>query len=371
MVGFFLLVHFSTLFFRLPLIFILDAVLGEVSFVVHPVILMGRLISFLEKKLRRIFGCAYEKSDSETKKTGFDSKNRKIRERFAGAFLVLIVVSVSFFIPFAAESIFLRLSLLSCEHSRTLGGYSLPLYVAFFFIFFVLDVFWGYQSVAARCLFDEATNVRKKLSVSVEEGRIAVSRIVGRDTKNLSGEGIVKACVESVAESTTDGIFSPIFFYAIGGAPLALFYKSVNTMDSMIAYKNPRYRYFGTVAARLDDVANFIPARLAALFMIFSALLFRIFGQKSFHPLFAARIFFRDRYKHASPNSAQTESTIAGILGIRLAGDAVYEGKVEKKEFLGDELKKVEPSDINSTLKIMYVSSVLFTIAISTFSFVI
>ena len=272
---------------------LLDAMLGEPSFIVHPVVLMGKMISSLEKKLRKIFSCEIGAS-------------KKIRERLAGTILVVVVCAVSFGIPFCV----------------------LKMLKFFGFTLFsdALSIFWGYQCVAARCLRDEALNVRKKLSCSLEDGRSAVARIVGRETKSLDKEGVIKATVESVAESTTDGIFSPIFFFALGGAPLSLLYKAINTMDSMLGYKNERYRFFGTAAARLDDIANFIPARLAAFFM----LLTQIFSPGTFFR--AARIFFRDRYKHESPNSAQTESVMAGILGVRLGGNAVYEGKIEKKE---------------------------------------
>lgn len=328
-------------------IFILDSLLGEPSFIVHPVVIMGKLISFLEKALRKIFNCPIGSS-------------RKYRERTAGTILVLIVCTLSFGIPFFI------LKLLSTLHFPLSQVCSANLAIFHFPLSSLLSLWWGYQCLAARCLRDEAMNVYRKLSVSLEEGRNAVGRIVGRETKNLSEEGVIKACVETVAENTTDGIFSPLFFFAIGGAPLGLLYKAINTMDSMLGYKNERYRYFGTAAARLDDIANFIPARIAAFCMILSSFFMK---NASFRRAF--RIFFRDRYKHESPNSAQTESVMAGILGIQLNGDAVYEGKIEHKPSLGDSLRPIERDDIKKAVKIMYISTLIFLSAIVGISFLI
>ncbi len=332
--------HLSTIAFRLPAVFLLDSIFGEIPAIssFHPVVLMGRLVRALEGALRRVFRCP-------------PCSSRIVRERVSGAVLAVSVSAVSFIVPAAV--------LLSAFIVGTRAG-SLPLLV----ILLLLDVFWGYQSVAARCLRDEAENVRRAVSSSVGEGRSAVSRIVGRDTACLDKSGVVRACVETVAENTTDGVFAPLLFYALGGAPLALFYKAVNTMDSMIAYKNERYAFFGTFAARMDDAANFVPARIAALFMIVSSVPFRFFGTAR-----AVRIFFRDRYRHASPNSAQTESVIAGLLGVRLAGDASYEGKVERKPFIGDDVRAVVPHDITLAVVSMYASSSLFCAALSALSF--
>ncbi|MCR5724761.1 MAG: cobalamin biosynthesis protein [Treponema sp.] len=211
---------------------------------------------------------------------------------------------------------------------------------------------------------DEAENVYLKLGRSLEEGRKAVSRIVGRDTEALDRSGVIKACVETVAESTTDGVVSPMIAYCAGGAPLSLLYKAINTMDSMIGYKNERYRFFGTAAARLDDAANLLGARIAALCMIFSAGILRLFSFITgrvyvYRPLNALLVFARDRYCHQSPNSAQTESTCAGALGVQLAGDAFYEGVCEHKPTLGDELRPVHIGDIRHSVVLMYAASVL------------
>ena len=369
MISLYLLLHFSTLLFRLPLVFLLDYILGEPSFIVHPVVLMGRGISFLEKKLRALFSCEYAGRNVCQAESGCENPDRKIRERLSGTLLAFIMASAAFLLPFSVFFLLLHFSSspFFIEKSFSVFSVDFPLSILPLALLLILDVFWGYQCVAARCLLDEASNVEKKLSVSLAEGRSAVSRIVGRETAGLDSEGVVKACVESVAESTTDGVFSPLFFYMIAGSPLALFYKAANTMDSMIAYKNERYIFFGTAAARLDDVLNFLPARIAALCMILSGFLLRLFRVENVHPVLAAKIFLRDRGKHASPNSGQTESVAAGMLGLRLGGDAVYEGKIEKKECMGDDLRKAERSDIGTIVKAMYISSLIFVVCVSLF----
>ena len=172
--------------------------------------------------------------------------------------------------------------------------------------------------------------------------------IVGRDTDNLDAEGVTKAAVETVAENTSDGVVAPMLYCAVGGPVLGLMYKAVNTMDSMIGYKNDKYLYFGRAAAKLDDAANFLPARISAVFMLFSAFI------GGFDLKNALRIYKRDRLKHSSPNSAHTEAVCAGALGVRLAGDAVYFGKTVKKPFIGEALRKIEPEDIRRANRLMY-----------------
>ena len=188
-----------------------------------------------------------------------------------------------------------------------------------------------------------------------EGARYAVSMIVGRDTKPLSPQGIMKAAVETVAENTSDGVIAPLFFMAIGGAPLAflggtlpmLLYKAVNTMDSMVGYKNEKYYYFGFAAAKLDDLANFIPARLSAFMMIAAAFLTGLDGKNAW------KIFWRDRFNHKSPNSAQTEAVCAGALRVQLAGNAYYFGKLYEKPTIGDDLRPVENRDIRRANRLM------------------
>ena len=189
----------------------------------------------------------------------------------------------------------------------------------------------------------------------LEAARYAVSMIVGRDTKVLDMTGVTKAAVETVAENTSDGVAAPLFYMAIGGPVLGWVYKAVNTMDSMVGYKNDKYLYLGRAAAKLDDVLNFIPSRLCAWIMIFAAYLPS--KGHEFDGKNAKKLFLRDRFNHASPNSAQTESVCAGALRVRLAGDAWYFGKLVKKKYIGDDLRPVEPEDIRRANRLLYRTS--------------
>lgn len=286
--------------------------LGDPYWMPHPVRAMGKGIQALEKKLRRPEG----------------TPGAQMR---AGALLVCIMVAVSTLIPV------LLLWLAYWLHPA--AG-------------LVLEAFMCYQIMATKCLKVESMKVYRALrNGDVEKAREAVSMIVGRDTAALSAEGITKAAVETVAENTSDGSIAPLFFMLLGGPAAGFAYKAVNTMDSMLGYKNEKYLYFGRPAARLDDVVNFIPSRLAALLMIAAAWLCGMDGKGAFC------VWRRDRFRHASPNSAQTESVCAGALGVALAGDAVYFGKVVKKPFIGDGKRPVEPEDIARANRLLYVSA--------------
>ena len=200
----------------------------------------------------------------------------------------------------------------------------------------------------------ESRNVYKELAKGdLPAARRAVARIVGRDTENLTAEGVTKAAVETVAENASDGVIAPLFYMLIGGAPLALTYKAINTMDSMLGYKNKKYLYFGRCAAKLDDAANWLPSRLAALFWVAAAALTGSSAKGAW------RIWRRDRHNHASPNSAQTESACAGALGVQLAGPAYYFGAYYDKPTIGDALRPIEPEDILRADRMMYTESVL------------
>lgn len=291
--------------------FVLDAVFGDPHWLPHPICLIGRGISFFEKCMRRLF------------------KN----ELIGGFFLVAIMLILSFGLPFTL---------------LYLAGIIHP------YLSFALELLFCYQIFAAKSLKTESMKVYKPLTEgNLPEARKYLSYIVGRDTKGLEADGIIKATVETVAENTTDGVIAPLIFMAIGGAPLAFLYKAINTMDSMVGYKNEKYLYFGRCAARLDDIANFIPARLTALLMILSAFFLRLDGRA------AAAIYMRDRRNHKSPNSAQTESVCAGALGVQLAGNASYFGKLIEKPTIGDALRPVAPKDIILANRLMYLSSVL------------
>ena len=211
-----------------------------------------------------------------------------------------------------------------------------------------------YQMLAVKSLKDESMRVFEELKKGDLEGaRYAVSMIVGRDTKALDEAGVTKAAVETVAENTSDGIIAPLFYMAIGGPVLMFFYKGVNTMDSMVGYKNEKYLNFGRYAAKFDDIMNYIPARISALLMIAASYVCGFDGKN------AAKIYKRDRYNHASPNSAQTEAVMAGALDIQLAGNAYYFGKLYEKPTIGDDIRSVESQDIKRANCLLYVSSAM------------
>lgn len=295
--------------------FFIDLVLGDPRWLYHPVRVIGNGISFFEKFLRKIF------------------PKTKSGERIAGGILVVLTVGFSTGITWGILAL--------CYHISLWLGLA-------------LESFWCYQLLATRSLRDESKKVYDALQTGdLKKSRFAVSMIVGRDTENLDEKGITKAAVETVAENTSDGIIAPLFYMMIGGAVGGFAYKAVNTMDSMVGYKNDKYRYFGTAAAKLDDILNYIPARLSAFLMIAGAWLTGMNGKNAW------KIFKRDRYKHASPNSAQTEAVMAGALDIQLAGDAWYFGELHKKEFIGDSNRDIEIEDIRRSHKLMYATAVL------------
>lgn len=292
--------------------YLLDLCLGDPHSMPHPVRAIGNLIVWLEKYLRS----AGKKHATER------------GERRAGVLFVCLVLLVTGSVAGAILWI-----------SR-LGG---------IWIQTVVEAVMTYYLLAARSLRDESMAVCRKLEAGeIEEARYAVSMIVGRDTKPLSEAGIARAAVETVAENASDGVIAPLFYLAIGGPLLGWLYKAVNTMDSMVGYKNDRYLHFGRAAAKLDDLVNLIPSRLAALLLIVSAYLLRYDGKNAY------RIWRRDRRNHKSPNSAQTESACAGALGLRLAGDAWYFGKLVPKPYIGDEIHPIEPQDIRRVNRLMY-----------------
>ncbi len=295
--------------------FVLDFLFGDPVWLYHPVRLIGALISGLEKLARRVCG------------------EKKKALLAAGILLWIIVVSISVAVPCAL----LYAAGLLHPAAR-----------------FVLESFWCYQLLAAKSLKQESMKVYDEIKKGDLTGaRKAVSMIVGRDTESLNEAGVVKAAVETVAENTSDGVTAPLLFMMIGGAPLGFFYKAVNTMDSMVGYKDEKYLYLGRCAAKLDDVLNYLPARLSAVLMTLAAYLLDMDGRGAW------RIYLRDRRKHASPNSAQTEAVCAGALGIRLAGDAYYFGKLYKKEYIGDAVRPVEAEDIIRANRLMYGTAVL------------
>ncbi|MBQ9234109.1 MAG: cobalamin biosynthesis protein CobD, partial [Lachnospiraceae bacterium] len=235
-------------------------------------------------------------------------------------------------------------------------------YIVNVYLGMVIEMLMTYQILSIKCLRVESMKVYKKLKEGDLEGaKHAVSMIVGRDVDMLDDEGIAKAAIETVAENTSDGCIAPMIYAAVGGPVLGLLYKAVNTMDSMVGYKNDKFLYFGRCAAKIDDIVNFIPSRISAFFMILASYI----SGKKFSGKNACKIYKRDRRKHSSPNSAQTESVCAGALGIRLAGDAYYFGKLVKKEYIGDFTRAVSFEDIKKVNLLLYVTVFLCEIVLS------
>ena len=301
--------------YALILGFFLDLFIGDPHGFPHPVVLIGKLIDVTEKGMRKIFP-------------------KTVRgENFAGAAIWLIVVIVSTALP-------TLLLWLAYGVSRWLG--------------LALETIMCAQILATKSLRQESMKVYQALQTGdLEKARHAVSMIVGRDTQRLDEAGVARAAVETVEENTSDGIIAPMLFLAIGGAPLGFFYKAVNTMDSMLGYVEMPYKNVGLVPAKMDDLFNFLPARISALLMLAAGALLGMDGKNGW------KIFKRDRYNHASPNSAQTESVCAGLLGLRLAGDAWYHGVLHKKKYIGDPLREIEPEDIPKACRLLYATAFL------------
>ncbi|MGE4214421.1 MAG: adenosylcobinamide-phosphate synthase CbiB [Anaerotignaceae bacterium] len=314
--------------FLLPLIigYLMDMVLGDPYSLPHPVCVMGWFINCVEKLIRRIF-----------------PKMPKL-EKAGGFFLVMIVVLATVMVAMGILYIAGKIS---------------------YTVQFVVQCIMCWQCIAQKSLKTESMKVYTKLKEeNIEGARTAVSMIVGRDTQSLNREGITKATVETVAENTSDGVVAPIIYMAIGGGVLGYVYKAINTMDSMIGYKNDKYVNFGFAAAKLDDIVNFIPSRISGFMMMISSFIIGLDGKNAWY------IFKRDRLNHASPNSAQTEAVCAGALGVQLAGDAWYFGKLYKKKTIGDSLRKVEDEDILRANKLMEWTTFLTMLTIVVLGFV-
>lgn len=293
----------------------IDLIVGDPHNIPHPVVFMGKLITALEKPLRSFFP-------------------KTVRgENFAGGVLWILVVSISMALP---------LGILWLCHMVS------P------WLRLVVESLMCWQILATKSLRDESMKVYDALKTGdIGISRRAVSMIVGRDTAQLDASAVTRAAVETVAENTSDGIVAPMCFLAMGGAPLGFFYKAVNTMDSMLGYVEPPYKNFGLIPAKMDDVMNFIPARLSAMLMLASGWFVGMDVKNGW------KIFRRDRFNHASPNSAQTESACAGLMGLRLAGDAYYHGVLHKKKFIGDALREIEPEDIPRACRLLYATAFL------------
>lgn len=307
--------------------FILDMLLGDPGWHFHPIRILGRLIERLEELFFHAFSDFGERAG----------------RRIGGFCMTVSVLSLT-----AVTLLCLRyISYQLCFQAGVLFDG-----IVFFFC------------IAPKSLYRESMAVHNALQEhGLDDARYRLSWIVGRDTQTLSEEGVIRAAVETVAENTSDGVTAPILYMALGGPILCMLYKAVNTMDSMVGYRNGKYCDFGIFAARLDDVANFIPARLTAAFMLLGVLLLRLAeGSGSYDVGNAWRIYLRDRRKAASPNSAQTESVCAGALKIQLAGPACYFGKKVEKPFIGDDIRKIEQKDIKKANYMMFVTSFLIAV---------
>ena len=301
--------------------YILDLIFGDPYWMPHPVRFIGNLISILEKVIRR-----------------FMPKTKR-GEYIGGIILTVMVVSISMVIPLVI----------------ILMAKSINTYLAL-----TVETFMCYQILATKSLKVESMKVYDELAKNdLPSARKAVSMIVGRDTKDLTFSGVAKAAVETVAENTSDGIIAPMIFIAIGGAPMGFFYKAINTLDSMVGYKNERYINFGRFAAKLDDVVNYLPARISPYGMILSSFFLKYDYKNAF------KIYKRDRYNHASPNSAQTESVCAGALDIQLAGNAYYFGKLYEKPTIGDNIREINYDDIKKANRLLYCTSFISIVIIS------
>ena len=299
--------------------FALDLLFGDPSWLPHPVVLMGKYISWFERAVRPRF-----------------TKTPRGEKR-AGTLLAASLPLLAFALAWGA-----------CRLARRVHPYAE----------LALQTFWCAQALASRGLASESARVCAALrSGDISAARTAVARIVGRDVDRLDAEGVAKAAVETVAENYSDGVAAPLLCMTVFGAPLALAYKAINTMDSMVGYKNDKYLWFGRAAAKLDDAANYLPSRISALFWIAAAALT---GHDAYR---AFRVWRRDARKHASPNSGQTESACAGALGVQLGGEAWYFGKRYEKATLGDALRRCEPEDILRANRMMYCAGALLLLA--------
>lgn len=295
--------------------FLIDCILGDPYNFPHPVRAIGSLITRLEKFMRRKF---------------------PDKLYLGGTLMSVIVLILSTAVPLVI--------LVLCYHINKVLGIA-------------VESIMDYYLIAPKCLKDESMKVYRAIEKNdTEKARKAVSMIVGRDTEKLDRDGIIRAAVETAAENTSDGVTAPIFYIMLGGAPLGFFYKAANTMDSMVGYKNEKYREFGRFSAKLDDALNFVPSRVTALLMIISSYILGYDGKSAY------RVWRRDRLKHESPNSAQTESVCAGALNIRLAGDAYYFGELHKKPYIGDNIRNIENEDIKRANKLMYMTTILMII---------
>jgi adenosylcobinamide-phosphate synthase len=293
--------------------YIVDLIIGDPHRFPHPVVIIGKFVGFLERGMG-----------------GFIDKKK------AGIILWFTVVIPVYFITLGIVE--------GCFFINPLFG-------------MIISVFLASLTLATKSLYDESKVVLNALNRgNMEEARKRLSMIVGRDTKDLNEEEILRAVIETVSENLSDGILTPMFYLTLGGVPLAMAYKAVNTLDSMVGYKNDEYRDIGCFSAKMDDMANLIPARLTGFIIIFSAFILRLNWRDSW------RIMRRDGQNHSSPNSGISEAAVAGSLGIQLGGENRYFGEIVRKPTIGDKIKEIDKRDIKKAWVIMFTSSLLMAV---------
>jgi len=314
------------------LAFLADLAVGDPRAIPHPVQAMGKAVSFLEVLLLKLF-------------------RGPLPELIAGGFMVAVVSAVSYLIPYG----------LLYLAKGILPGWGNA----------VVAVCLAFTTLSVKSLADAGRAVyRPLLSGDLDGARKSLSMVVGRDTVGLEEVEVVRGAVETVAENASDGVVAPLIYLAVGGVPLAFAYKAVNTMDSMVGYRNGRYRYFGRVAARLDDVANYIPARLTALLMVVAAWLLSL-ARGGFSGGGSLKVLLRDRYRHTSPNSGHPEAAAAGALRVRLGGENSYFGVKSVKPYIGDPDEPLLPGKIRDVVSLMYATSALAMFVACTISYCI
>ena len=317
---------------NLLLAFLLDLLLGDPRGLPHPVKIIGNFAARLERILNR-------------------PGAGKIYLLTAGFVLSAVVVVLTFAVTFFLVGAVYK-------HLGRLGGGA-------------VEVVLAYTTLSAKSLAGAAKEVLNPLLAGdLPEARRKLSMVVGRDTENLDGTQVVRGTVETVAENTSDGVIAPLFYLALGGAPLAMAYKAVNTLDSMFGYKNERFLYFGRAAARLDDIANFIPARLSALLTVIASFLLNLFGG-GYSWRSSLKVLVKDRLNHTSPNSGYPEAAAAGALGVRLGGENSYFGVASVKPFIGEPSRPLAPERINESVRLMYLTAALGVIIFAALRFAV
>lgn len=294
--------------------FVLDVLFGDPQWLPHPVRLIGKYISSFEKQARKLV-------------------RSEAGERFAGVLLLVTTVGLSYLLAWSVLKL-----------ASSISPY----------LYQMLNIILMYTCIAARCLSEEGGRIYRALAEGdLAKARKLLSMIVGRDTDNLDESNITRGTVETIAENTSDGVIAPLFYMLLGGAPLAVAYKAVNTLDSMVGYKNDRYLHFGWASARFDDIANYIPARLTGILLVLAAMLLRLDYKQSF------RMLIRDGRNHSSPNSGYPEAAAAGALGVQLGGTNHYFGRPVVKPVIGEASRPLNKEDIRKTARLMYTTALL------------